>query len=72
MSHSDHRVAWNVASNVRPGLPPLRTLSASVEREPADDAACPHFQSVISGMSSPYRSMYSLCSISLSRIACFA
>ena len=49
-----------------------QTLSASVERTPPVAAACPHFQPVISGMSSPCRAMYSLCSMSLSRIACLA
>ena len=52
--------------------PPAQTLSASVEPTPPDAAACPHFQPVISGMSSPYRAMYSLCSISLLWIACLA
>ena len=49
-----------------------QTLSASVERTPAEAASCPHRQLVISGISSPYRAMNSLWSISLSRIACLA
>ena len=49
-----------------------QTLSASVERTPAEAASCPHRQPVISGMSSPYRPMNSLWSMSLSRIACLA
>src|SRR5215213_5503741 len=55
-------------------LPPWhQTLSASVvERRPPDAVAWPHFQPVMSGMSSPWRAMYSLCSMSLSRMACFA
>ena len=47
-------------------LPRTQTLSASVELAPADDAArAPHLQLVISGMSSPCRAMYALCSIEL-------
>ena len=50
-----------------------QTLSASVEPAlPAAEASCPHLQPAISGMSSPCRAMYCLCSISLSRIACLA
>jgi hypothetical protein len=49
-----------------------QTLSASVERTPAEAASCPHRQPVISGISSPYRAMNSLWSMSLSRIACLA
>src|SRR5262245_3150509 len=49
-----------------------QTLSASVERTPAEAASCPHLQPVISGISSPYRQMNSLWSMSLSRIACLA
>src|SRR6201993_3829220 len=49
-----------------------QTLSASVERTPAEAASCPHRQPVISGMSLPYRAINSLWSMSLSRIACFA
>src|SRR5262249_21044401 len=49
-----------------------QTLSASVERTPAEAASCPHRQPVISGISSPYRAMTSLWSMSLSRIACLA
>jgi hypothetical protein len=52
--------------------PSRQTLSASVEESRAELASCPHLQPVISGMSSPCRQMYSLCSMSLSRIACFA
>jgi hypothetical protein len=52
--------------------PSRQTLSASVEESRAELACCPHLQPVISGMSSPCRQMYSLCSMSLSRIACFA
>ena len=51
---------------------PAQTLSASVERTPAEAASCPHRQPVISGISSPYRAMNSLWSMSLSRIACLA
>jgi len=47
-------------------------LSASVEPPPPDAASWPHFQPVISGMSSPCRAMNSLWSNSLSRIACLA
>jgi hypothetical protein len=39
---------------------------------PARRYRLPHFQPVISGMSSPYRAMYSWCSISLLWIACLA
>src|SRR5262249_40219384 len=41
---------------------PLRDqmLSASVEPIPAEAASCPHRQPEISGISSPYRQMYSL------------
>src|SRR5262249_37479738 len=49
-----------------------QTLSASVERTAAEAASCPHLQPVISGMSSPYRAMNSLWSMSLSRIVCLA
>jgi hypothetical protein len=49
-----------------------QTLSASVERTPAEAASCPHLQPVISGISSPCRAMNSLWSMSLSRIACLA
>ena len=45
-------------------------LSASVGRSPAKAASCPQRQRLISGISSPYRVMYCLCSMSLSRIAC--
>src|SRR4029077_16595809 len=48
------------------------TLSAAVERTVAEAASCPQLQPVISGISSPYRAMYSLWSMSLSRIACLA
>ena len=48
-----------------------QTLSASVE-DRADAASCPHLQPAISGISSPYRPMYSLCSMSLPRISCLA
>src|SRR5215469_11531103 len=51
---------------------PGQTLSASVDRTPAEAASCPHLHPLISGMSSPYRVMNSLCSMSLSRIVCFA
>ena len=36
-----------------------QTLSASVERTAAAAASCPHLQPVISGISSPYRAIYS-------------
>jgi hypothetical protein len=49
-----------------------QTLSASVERTPGERASCAHRQPVISGMSSPYRQIYCLWSMSLSRIACLA
>jgi hypothetical protein len=53
---------------LRTRLHPAQRLSASVERTPPDAAACPHFQPVISGMSSPCRAMNSLCRMSLSWI----
>jgi len=53
-------------------LTPGQMLSASVERTATDAASCPHLQPVISGISSPYRKMNVLWSISLSRIACLA
>jgi hypothetical protein len=51
---------------------PDQTLSASVELPALADASSPQRQPLISGMSSPYRAMYSRCSMSLSRIACLA
>ena len=51
-----------------------QTLSASVEcpAVEVEAASRPHRHPVISGMSSPYRQMNSLWSMSLSRIACLA
>ena len=49
-----------------------QTLSASVERTAAEAASCPHLHPVISGISSPYRVMNALWSMSLSRMACLA
>ena len=49
-----------------------QTLSASVDCAGAAATAWPHVQPLISGMSSPCRQIYSLCSMSLSRIACLA
>jgi hypothetical protein len=67
------RLAVSYREDVHVRLLQAQTLSASVDRTPGDAAAsCPHRQPVISGMSSPYRAIYSLWSISLSRIACFA
>jgi hypothetical protein len=62
-----------VAFHVRDKRLPPQMLSASVELPAADVAVVsPHFHPVISGMSSPWREIYALCSISLSRIACLA
>ena len=61
-----------IANRSTAAYPPAQMLSASVERRPPDTTSCPHAQPAISGMSSPCRAMYSLCSISLSRIACLA
>src|SRR5271166_2861005 len=66
------RLAVSDREHVHPRILRGQTLSASVERTPTDAASCPHRQPVISGMSSPYRAINSLWSMSLSRIACFA
>src|SRR5205814_8938020 len=66
------RLAVSDREDIHIRLPRGQTLSASADRTLAVVASCPHRQPVISGMSSPYRAMYSLWSMSLSRIACFA
>ena len=71
-AQAPRRLAMSDREKVQLHLLGGQTLSASVERTPADAASCPHLQPEISGMSSPYRAMYSRCSMSLSRIACFA
>ena len=62
-----------IGAEVVPLAESSQTLSASVELvRTACTAPPPHCQPVISGMSSPYSLMYCLCSMSLSRMACFA
>ena len=70
-----HDLRWRSPVNEReflPRSPAPQTLSASVELRPFVAGARPHCHPLISGMSSPCRAMYCLCSMSLSRIACLA
>jgi hypothetical protein len=55
-----HRLPVPDRKHLHVDLRQSQTLSALVDSTPTEAASCPHLQPAISGMSSPYRQMYSL------------